>query len=132
MAFVIPQFPITCDVYRGPWLARALAISALPCNLGQGRRIVLSESVAAPQLEGSFNVSQLLCPKSSDVRDFSTSVTPDVIECPSGSGRWYGVLGVDDMGKGFPNEHRFVLMSKIFEELDPAAYLGLFWPAPIP
>lgn len=45
----------------------------------------------------------------------------DLIECPQGSGRFYEVLFVDDVGKGFANEHRIALVSKV-----------LPWPIPTP
>lgn len=57
----------------------------------------------------------LLLPVGTDVRgpqdtvsntDASTQVKGDYVECPSGSGRYYVVAFVDDIGKGFTNEHR--------------------------
>jgi hypothetical protein len=77
-------------------------------------------------------VSQLLLPSKTDIRDTSCAITGDVLECPAGSGRWYGVFSVDDFGKGFSNEFRVAWIGKIFEDLDPLAFPGLFWPAPIP
>jgi hypothetical protein len=35
----------------------------------------------------------------------------DVVEVPAGSGRFYTVQFVDDLGKGFANEHRGALLS---------------------
>lgn len=75
---------------------------------------------------------QLLLPAGTDVRDGSTGGEADIIEVPAGSGRWYSVMSVDDMGKGFPNEHRFALLHKIYERLNPILFLGANWPTPIP
>jgi len=48
----------------------------------------------------------LLLPPLADVRGPQDSVSADMVEVPAGSGRWYFVVGVDDIGKGFANEHR--------------------------
>lgn len=131
MSFTVPAFVVPTSIYSGPWLARVLRVSLL-ANLAKGRRIPVNNNVQpqnSPELQLIYS---LLLPPGTDVRDFSTSITPDVVECPSGSGRWYGVFSVDDVGKGFPNEYRCAQICKIYEALDPAAYPGLFWPTPIP
>ncbi len=75
----------------------------------------------------------ILLPALTDIRDgYGAALTPDVVECPSGSGRWYVVFGVDDFGKGFPNEHRYALVNKIGQWIGGTTYAGLFWPTPIP
>jgi hypothetical protein len=48
----------------------------------------------------------LLLPPAVDVRGPQDTVSFDMVEVPAGSGRWYSVVGVDDIGKGFSNEHR--------------------------
>jgi hypothetical protein len=49
----------------------------------------------------------LLLPPLSDVRGpQDSSGFTDVVEVPAGSGRYYGVAAVDDIGKGYSNEHR--------------------------
>jgi hypothetical protein len=49
----------------------------------------------------------LLLPALTDVRATQgVGGVPDTVEVPAGSGRWYGVAGVDDIGKGYANEHR--------------------------
>ena len=59
----------------------------------------------------------LLVPKGTDVRGsqgFGNATGElDLIEVPAGTGRFYTALGVDDVSKGFTNEHRFVVMSQI-------------------
>jgi hypothetical protein len=131
MAFSVPTFGLTCNLYRGPWTARVLASSPV-CNLAYGRRITTPLDIAPVAGDDISNLMQLLLPALTDVRDVSNAVTPDVVEVPAGSGRWYGVVTVDDVGKGFPNEYRLAALIKIYEALDPLAYPGLFWPVPIP
>lgn len=131
MSFSVPQFPLTCNLFRGPWTARVLA-STPECNLAYGRRVTQIFADVPIDNDVTSNAMQLLLPAGTDVRDFSNWFTPDVVECPAGSGRWYGVQSVDDVGKGFDNEYRLALIVKIYEALDPIAYPGLFWPVPIP
>lgn len=131
MSFTVPEFPLVCNLFRGPWTARALA-SSPDCNLAWGRRVGQIEIGLTPFGDAGGNVMQLLLPKGTDVRTVLNAVTNDVVEVPAGSGRWYGVAGVDDVGKGFANEYRLAIIVQICEALDPAAYPGLFWPVPIP
>jgi hypothetical protein len=66
----------------------------------------------------------LLLPPGSDIRDGLTSTGYDAVEVPSGSGRYYTVIFVDDVGKGFPNEYRMAFLVKSDVNGD--------WPTPIP
>lgn len=53
----------------------------------------------------------LLLPPITDIRGMQdVSGFVDVVEVPQGTGRWYGVAVVDDVGKGYPNEHRTALL----------------------
>lgn len=131
MAFTVPQFPLTCDIYAGPWVTKVLRLNS-PCNLGQGRRVMPNMFFEPTAPEGYTTTSQLLLPALTDVRDGSCMFDTDIVEVPAGSGRWYSVLTVDDIGKGFPNEHRFALLHKIWERLNPPEFPGADWPAPIP
>lgn len=65
--------------------------------------------------------SCLLLPPLTDIQDCFNAGGPDTVEAPAGSGRFYLVDMVDDLGKGFANEHRFALMEKTGT-----------WPSPIP
>jgi len=134
MPFVVPDFNLDCDFYTGPWLTKIFRFR-VKGNLAWGRR------VQNPQLTGSFipggNVSvtmTLLLPAGTDVRDASQSGSPEleIVEVPATSGRWYGVATVDDVGKGFANEHRAAVLTKIFQQLDPVQFAGLLWPTPMP
>lgn len=132
MSFTVPQMPLAVDIYTGPWLTRVLRVSTVG-NLAPGRRIV----------DGPFGwdggnavvpaTVSLLLPAGTDVRDWSCAGhQTDFVEVPAGSGRWYGVLNVDDFGKGFPNEHRFAMIAKVFSFLNGTLYAGMDWPTPIP
>jgi hypothetical protein len=69
---------------------------------------------------------QLLLPAGTDIRDWAcwdglAMDQPDVVEAPRGTGRYYTVIQVDDVAKGFPNEYRVAFIAK-----------GAYWPIPIP
>ncbi len=132
MAFRLPEFPITCDVYTGPWLTKVFR-STIDCNLAQGRRGTVlpdEEITTSVQKTGPMYV---LFPPLADVRSLVQGIPHnDLLELPSGSGRWYIVLYVDDVAKGFANEHRYAMINQVSENLDFTNYAGLNWPIPMP
>lgn len=134
MAFSTPQFNLTCDIYTGPWLTKTLRISGQACNLQGGRRSrVFSSGLVTPNNQVSnWGPTYLLLPPGTDVRHELLTGVDDVVECPAGSGRWYYVLFVEDVGKGFPNEFRMAEMAQISSHLDAVQFAGLFWPVPMP
>jgi len=75
---------------------------------------------------------QLLLPALTDVRSGVVAAVPDFVEVPAGSGRWYQVYAVDDIGKGFANEHRIAVILAVSALVNPTAYAGIVWPVPIP
>lgn len=130
MPFVVPEFPLTCEIFNGPWLGKTLRVSAVPCNLGLGKRSLFFASDYLPG--GSQITSQLLLPAGTDVRSQLLVANEDVVEVPSGSSRWYLVTGVEDAGKGFPNEHRIATLTQISQLFDPVKFAGAIWPVPMP
>ena len=135
MAFSVPTFNLVCNIYTGPWLTKVLRIADCPCNLALGRRSQKWMFIDTYIDYMSVNPN-LLLPALTDIRDLST-VSPagayaDIVECPSGTGRWYWVNSVDDVGKGFDNEYRMAGLQKILEFMDPVNYAGAKWPTPIP
>lgn len=116
MAYRLPNFNLLCNIGPGstgpatwppiPYIG-APRLANVPCALVYGRRV----NVAATG--GTFDQGyptlcmSLLVAKLTDIRAMqSIDLIPDTVECPSGSGRWYAVCNVDDIGKGYPNEHR--------------------------
>ena len=134
MSFTVPQFPIECDIYTTDATSKSYRLTS-ECNLALGRREVMPLSVSFPSdlastYYGPF--AQLLLPALTDIRDQSQGFS-DLVECPSGSGRWYVVTGVDDFGKGFDNEHRVALITKIWGEAGLDNWdLPARWPTPMP
>jgi hypothetical protein len=133
MAFTLPNFNLSVDIYTGPWLTRVLRLSTTG-NLAMGKRTAIN-TLSIDPIDSTTGLSpELLLPPLTDVRDVASSGAnlADIVEVPAGSGRWYWVTSVDDIGKGFSNEHRCATLLKIWEGVDSTRFPGLFWPTPIP
>ena len=131
MAYTVPTFNLTCNLFRYTGAAYVNLFN-FPGNLQMGRRVpyILTGMTDGDNLPLS---PYLLCPIATDVRDLSTGQAKnDVVEVPAGSGRWYGVLGVDDVAKGFPNEFRICVLDKIGWYAPWVAHGFTPWPSPIP
>ena len=134
MAFSLPEFNLSCSIHTGGTaFPFGLLRLASVCNLAFGRRTSRFEVAAGDSNEESILMS-LLLPAGTDIRDLKCSAVIDRVEVPSLTGRWYNVLSVDDIGKGFDNEHRCAILSPISQALIPSSpeYAGLVWPIPIP
>lgn len=107
MAFTMPTFNLDCDIYRqGAGAYGSPDVTSLG-NLTPGERSLLG--VIAVSTSNSTPM-ELLLPPHTDIRPEYNGLTADWVEVPSGSGRFYQVAYVDDIGKGFANEHRFALI----------------------
>jgi len=125
MAYKVPTFNSFANVWHGQ-TTQANPVGApdllVQCQLrwcGRGPTEALRPNDQAWQ-QGW----QILFPKLTDIRDVYNAALFDrwdTIEAPAGSGRYYGVQNVDDVGKGFTNEYRIAYVHKI----------GV-WPTPIP
>lgn len=123
MAFVLPTFPSSVDIYD--WVAFGVPTSlrlTSPCQL---RGPNPSYAINYTSVSSFAPASLILLPALTDIRDrYNTPINrPDFVQVPAGSGRWYHVVYVDDIAKEFPNEHRYAAIAK----LDP-----LPWPTPSP
>ncbi|KAL0630409.1 hypothetical protein Q9L58_010743, partial [Maublancomyces gigas] len=107
MAFVLPSFNIVVNVWRVNGTgANYAAPDVTPiANLTPGRR-VMQNLAGAGSFTNYDQIMELLLPPLTDIRASWNGLLPDLVECPSGSGRFYNVIWVDDVGKGFANEHR--------------------------
>ena len=131
MAFTLPTFNLSVDVYTGPWLGKVFRL-ATPGNLAVSKRTMRqSEDIPAPGVDQYSPVPILLVPALTDLRWTLHSPSYDVLEIPSGSGRWYAVQCVEDIGKGFPNEHRYAEVTQI-DQRRSTAFAGCVWPIPMP
>jgi len=122
MAFVLPTFNISVNIQDGG-IVPPLGPPRLTLN-GQLRAPHANNALIIPAA-GATSTMVLLLPPGTDIRDpWSLPINnSDWVEAPAGTGRWYRVAFVDDIGRGFPNEHRFAILQKVF---------GVPWPTPIP
>jgi hypothetical protein len=132
MAFTLPVFNLTCNIFDGPWLTKVFRLDS-SCNLAFGRRVQQGFlSGGNFDFGGNSLLELLMLPPETDIRSGVVVLHTDIVEVPAGSGRWYQVLGVDDIGKGFDNEHRCALLVQISHLTDATAFAGCVWPVPIP
>jgi len=119
MAFQVPSFNITVDVWHPPNVPPAAPDVTLDCQLrASGKQSTGQDST----LDGWPFLWALLVPAGSDLRDsFNAPDGPDVVEVPPATGRFYLVEYVDDVARGFDNEYRIAYIRK----------QGT-WPIPIP
>jgi hypothetical protein len=131
VAFRLPAFNLTANIWRVNGVARTYAAPDVItlCNLSQGRR-VLAPVAKAAGVPAPYYPSELLLPPLTDVRGFWNGVNQDVIEVPAGSKRFYSVIQVDDVAKGFANEYRLALM--LYQVAGNSNLIGGPYPAPVP
>jgi len=132
MAFTLPNFNLLCNIYTGPWNTAVLRIADQACNLAFSKRV--AHFADFPIENESTQLMYLLLPPLVDIRSTLCGYIADSVEVPSGSGRIYFVAAVDDIGKGFSNEHRCATLLSASEPKfgTGSEYNGLFWPTPIP
>lgn len=79
-------------------------------NLAWNKRVAVPSTGGTGSLGVPLFTMTLLVPKLTDIRDRLHVGGSDTVEVPAGSGRYYEAVYVDDLGKGFANEHRGVLL----------------------
>jgi len=133
LSYTLPTFNLVCSINTFSAMTGLTTFRLTsPCNLAMGKRSARPASLTGPYPNtGEGFTASLLLPPLTDVRDGSCSNEPDIIEVPQGSGRYYVALLVDDIGKGFPNEHRFVSLYKTWPFPGNPWTAAPFWPTPI-
>jgi hypothetical protein len=121
MTFTVPNFNLTCNVWRSGNTPVNPPDEAFACNLAFGRRVSSYQGVISVPNEP---IMSLLLPPGTDIRGPQCANADTCVEVPAGTGRFYTIVGLDDSGKGWPNEHRVALL----------AWTDTFgaWPSPIP
>jgi hypothetical protein len=124
--FIQPAYNLEVGVFRPPNLPPGVPDFSLLGNLSPGRIVSMrSDVIIGGVWSPGLNVLMWLrLPPLSDVRGWTVTNPADIVEVPLGSSRFYWVWEVDDIAKGFPNEHRFAWISKL--------NLGPLWPVPMP
>ncbi len=110
--FRLPVFNLLCNISE-PFIAGEpippvppFRLTNQECALVYGRRVNVM-STGGTEIPGvPIQAMNLLLPKQTDVRGPQDTISFDCVEVPAGTGRWYQVCMVDDIGKGYANEHR--------------------------
>ena len=135
MAFRIPTFNLLVNLWTAPTLKTAAPTRTFMANLSRGERETVLEPAYLIGYYSFRNAMQLLCPAGTDIYPNEPGAFADLVEVPAGSGRYYCVLCVDDVGKGFANEYRIAWI--LAYSTDIAHFSGNPWgatvfPRPIP
>jgi hypothetical protein len=135
MPFVIPNFNLTYNVWTGTiFVPSAIIPVGVPRSVNQpgalvlGRRVNMTSSGGTGSQGFPVMTMNLLTPKGTDIRG-PQSGPLDQVECPPGSGRFYFVVGVDDIGKGYPNEHR---TASLYAASPVGPHIPGYWNPPYP
>jgi hypothetical protein len=121
----VPAFPLTANVYRSAVQLTFPLTGVQPtlttrCQL-RTRQLPFSAGAIA-----LTPVLLLATPSGTDIRQAAAgNPNADVIEVPINTGRYYAVLAVDDVAKGFGNEYRLVAMTQVLTVING-------WPFPTP
>jgi len=119
MPFVVPTFPVMANIWRAASDVAGDPDVVAPCNVAFGKRVTTSAGGGVFELDEL--AAYLLFPRGTDIRDNTMAGGADRVEVPVDSGRLYRAEYVNDLGTGFPNEHRFAVGVKLVP-----------WPAPLP
>lgn len=134
MALILPNFNLTCRVWRGGMTWNGPYPTAVP--VGAPTLTVSCQLYIHPEITQGFwqpnqtaaaNITGvsvqgppiiLRVPALTDIRafpfTFGSAYTTDLIECPSGTRRLYAACWVQDIHKGFTNEYRAVGLAFVF------------------
>ena len=124
MSYVLPEFNLAVNIWHWPTIPPAPPDLVTIGNLAFSRRVHNVTSNTPPFGAGT-SASYLLVPALTDVRNgINGHAQPDALEIPAGSGRYYLAGAIEDVGKGFPNEHRVIFAVQTID-FGP-------WPVPIP
>lgn len=113
MAYVVPQMPLDVNCWHNGAAEPPVGApdATFKGNLCWNRRVAVPSTGGTGALGIPLFTMTLLVLKDTDIRGkLSTATGADTVEVPAGSGRFYEVLYVDDIGKGFSNEHRGALL----------------------
>lgn len=146
MAYTVPTFNLPVRIWRdGTAVGNppdVTTVGNLVASRPDGDPIpnpagtTAAQRIVSAGLWGRFIT--LLLPKLTDVRPpgLGPGDWGDVIEVPAMTGRYYMTIAVDDVGKGFANEHRYAYMIAMtnvtWRTLFQNAGATADWPVPIP
>ena len=127
MPYSLPTFNLAVNIWRNAAPPPAPPAVVTFGNLTPGKRTIAFQKPANIAAIDTVFLHFLLLPAHTDIRADVFTGNNDIVEVPAGTGRYYTVSHVEDVGKGFPNEHRMAWV-----EQDHSGASGLPWPYPTP
>lgn len=110
MAFTAPQFNLTVNLWRWATWNNTVPPGVAPDAVVMAQLRLYKTAFIMSSGAVAFIRVALCLPMRTDVRGslgwFTALNQPDLVEAPAGTGRYYVVLGVDDVARGFANEYR--------------------------
>ena len=110
MPFRVPRFPLRYNLWRFPYNFVLPPDQTGVCQLRSGRWVHHGAIDNEGSPIGFYEPKKVLFPKGEDLRSNEWGHTPDYVEIPAGSLRFYVLASVDDVAKGFSNEYRYALV----------------------
>jgi hypothetical protein len=110
--FRVPNFNLECAIWRNQGNDELYAEPDVTskCNLSPGKRGMVIQA-QAPITGFPPMLMELLLPAGTDIRAYWNAILPDIVEVPKDTHRFYLVMQVDDVAKGFANEYRLAWIS---------------------
>lgn len=110
--YVPPMFNLDVRIWRGNLDPTVDPPSVITIgNLAWSKRVSAPASGGTGDIGIVFAAPVLLLPALTDVRSIEKGAPDnDWVEVPALSGRFYGAVYVEDLGKGFSNEHRGAIL----------------------
>lgn len=119
MPYRLPVFNLSGKVWTGPVMIPPGGAARLTVQCS----IRVYKTAFAVTTENANACVVIRFPALTDIRPKYGLVqgmgSPDVIECPAGSGRFYEAEALEDVAKGFANEYRLVVVKQLGR---PAGY----------
>lgn len=133
MPFVLPTFNIVCNIWNVQTDFSVGGVVGLPTQANVPCGLQFGKKTA----QGLAEEMWLLLPLLTNVNGYTSYLVAgsgqlcgDAVEVPAGSGRFYTVVTVDDVAKGYPTEYRVASIQKGgFMGVVSGAYLDpIPWP----
>lgn len=129
--YTLPSFNLVCKIYRGavapPGPPPLFGTSICSLHFPDQSAMLTVGTQYTPG--GTYPSMYLYLPAGTDIRfgeQGPPALTPDVVEVPQNTGRYYVVGFVDDKWRGFTTAYRIATIVKCPINLAPN------WPRPIP
>jgi len=137
VGFSVPTFNLVVNLWRQPRTINLVPDRTFMANLAASRIVQAYAAIDVFFTNVPAPFAGLLCPKLTDIAGMWVAALAgeDCVEVPAGSGRFYMVLTVEDVAKGFPNEYRHALICQLNSEtilISGNPWGAPSWPVPTP